>query len=88
MKNKSGIYKIINIINNRLYIGSSVNIRRRWLEHKRLLSKGKHENNLLQNSWDKHGENCFVLINNPFTSHIHITFNSSVTVSHIKVLNL
>ena len=33
-----GIYKIENIINNKVYIGSSNNIERRWKEHKRLLN--------------------------------------------------
>ena len=60
MKSNPGIYKITNIKNNRYYIGSSVNINKRWLTHKRLLNKGEHENNFLQNSWDKHGEESFV----------------------------
>jgi len=32
-----GIYKITNIINNHAYIGESINIERRWNEHKRML---------------------------------------------------
>ena len=35
MKRISGIYKITNIINNKSYIGSSVDIYTRWREHKR-----------------------------------------------------
>jgi len=30
-----GIYKITNIINNKIYIGRSTDIHRRWLEHLR-----------------------------------------------------
>lgn len=60
MKNKSGIYKITNINNNRYYVGSSINIHKRWLEHKRLLRENKHDNDFLQKSWNKHGEDSFV----------------------------
>ena len=35
MKRISGIYKITNIINNKSYVGSSVDICTRWREHKR-----------------------------------------------------
>ena len=30
----SGIYKITNLINNKCYIGKSVNIKERWAYHK------------------------------------------------------
>lgn len=34
-----GIYKITNLINNKSYIGQSINIKRRWREHKRMTGK-------------------------------------------------
>ena len=37
MKNKCGIYKITNITNGKVYIGSAVNIMYRFKTHKRLL---------------------------------------------------
>lgn len=58
--NKSGIYQIRNIINNKVYIGSAVNFRNRWYEHKKLLIKNKHENSYLQNAWNKYGEKVFI----------------------------
>ena len=60
MKIKSGIYKIINKNNGRYYIGSSINIKNRWNEHKRTLKQNKHDNNFLQKSWNKHGEESFL----------------------------
>lgn len=30
----TGIYKITNLINNKIYIGQSTNIQNRWEEHK------------------------------------------------------
>lgn len=59
MKNNCGIYKIVNIINGKVYIGSSKNLNKRWCEHKRNLRKNNHDNNYLQKSWDKYGESSF-----------------------------
>ena len=55
----SGIYFIRNILSNKVYVGSSSNIYRRWTTHKRELKAGKHHSILLQRSFDKHGENAF-----------------------------
>lgn len=57
----SGIYKIVNKINFKFYIGSSSNIDRRWKKHLSELRKGKHYNSYLQNSFNKYGESSFHL---------------------------
>ena len=54
-KKISGIYKIENIINNKVYVGSSVSIEDRWIRHKTDLVKGKSCSIKLQNSYNKHG---------------------------------
>lgn len=57
------IYIIKNKINGKIYVGQTIkdyNIR--WKSHKRLLRKGKHNNNHLQNSWNKYGEYNFEFI--------------------------
>lgn len=54
------IYKIINAINNKFYIGSAVKFGRRKATHLRLLRNGKHSNKHLQAAWDLYGENAFV----------------------------
>ena len=56
-----GIYQITNIVNNKCYIGSSKNIKKRWYEHKRMLRYGKHHSKYLQQSFKKYGEENFVL---------------------------
>jgi len=57
--NKSGLYKITNTENGRVYYGSAVNIARRWKEHRNALRRGAHYNDHLQRSWDKYGEDAF-----------------------------
>lgn len=56
---KSGVYAIINIINGKVYIGSSKNIVKRFNSHKRDLKNSTHHNRYLQRAWDKYGEDCF-----------------------------
>ena len=56
---KSGTYLIKNALNNKVYIGSAVNILKRWRGHKRDLKKGSHHSSLLQKAWDKYGEQNF-----------------------------
>lgn len=55
-----GIYCIENKINHMKYIGQSVNIRKRWQEHKRELNKGTHHNDHLQNAWTLYGSKNFL----------------------------
>ena len=56
---KSGIYKIINKVNGKYYVGRTNNFEDRWQKHKTDLVKNRHHNDLLQNSWNKYGENNF-----------------------------
>ena len=57
--NKSGIYKITNIITGYFYIGSTNNFNRRKLNHLHLLRNNKHHSIYLQNSFNKHLETNF-----------------------------
>lgn len=54
-----GIYKIECIANNKVYIGQSINIKKRLYDHKTRLRKGTHKNKHLQNAWNKYGEDNF-----------------------------
>lgn len=55
----SGIYVIRNIINNKIYIGSSSNLIKRIRIHKSKLKSNKHHSAILQNSYNKYGEESF-----------------------------
>ncbi len=55
-----GIYRIRNLVNGKIYIGSSLNLRRRKLVHFSCLRGGYHDNVRLQGSFNKHGGDSFV----------------------------
>lgn len=57
-----GIYKIINVINNKFYVGSAVDLKRRKARHFSELRNGKHGNRHLQAAWQKYGEQAFVFV--------------------------
>lgn len=54
-----GIYCIENTVNQKKYVGKSINMDRRIWEHKYLLRRDKHHNSYLQNSYNKYGKDCF-----------------------------
>jgi hypothetical protein len=59
---KTGIYKIINTINNRFYIGSTsseLGFKERFRIHKRELLKNKHHSYKLQKDWNTFSKNAF-----------------------------
>lgn len=55
-----GIYSITNKINNKKYIGQSINIEERIKRHFRDLKSGCHHSKHLQNAFNKYGEENFV----------------------------
>jgi len=57
-----GIYIIQNNINNHIYIGSSINIKKRFNSHLNLLNTNKHSNSHLQSAWNKYGKENFVFL--------------------------
>jgi group I intron endonuclease len=54
-----GIYKIVNCINNKYYLGSSKHIEKRFKEHIKLLNKNLHHCKHLQSAWNLYGEESF-----------------------------
>ena len=59
INNCSGVYKIVNSLNDKHYIGSAININTRWKNHLKDLKNNKHHSNHLQRSWNKYGEGSF-----------------------------
>jgi group I intron endonuclease len=52
---QSGIYKIEHVASGRVYVGSAIDINRRWRLHKSDLGRNCHHSPYLQNCWNKHG---------------------------------
>jgi group I intron endonuclease len=57
-----GVYFIKNIINDKIYVGSSIDIEERWKVHKRNLNRNNHCNKKLQRAWNKYGDENFKFI--------------------------
>ena len=56
----TGIYIIKNVLTDKVYVGSSLNIYKRWKDHKFYLKNKKHHSILLQRAWDLDGEEKFI----------------------------
>ena len=57
-----GIYVIRNKINGKMYIGQSVDIKRRKCEHFKNLNYGVHENKLLMDEYLKYSKENFIIL--------------------------
>lgn len=68
-----GVYCLRNTESGKRYVGSTINMRERWLDHIAELSSNTHVNKHLQNSWNKHGASRFVFdvleLSGPETLH-------------------
>jgi len=58
-KNKSGVYKINCLANNKVYVGSSKNMCKRLRTHLNYLHKNKHDSPYLQHAFNRYGESAF-----------------------------
>jgi group I intron endonuclease len=58
--NQSGIYRIINTKNGRIYIGSTRRFKGRARSHRADLEASRHKNTYLQNDFNKCGSECFI----------------------------
>lgn len=57
--NDGGIYKIVNVVNQKLYIGSAAVFKNRKQQHLCSLRKGTHHNKYLQSDFLQYGEVAF-----------------------------
>lgn len=54
------IYKIRNVVNQKFYVGSTINTKERFRTHRKKLRAQTHHCRYLQSAWNKYGEECFV----------------------------
>ncbi len=55
----SGIYRIVNTKTSKVYIGSAINLHRRFITHYDILKRNVHHSKHLQNSFNKYGKDVF-----------------------------
>jgi group I intron endonuclease len=68
-----GIYCIKNLVNNKIYIGSSKNIKSRKYNHFYELRNNTHKNSYLQRSYNKYGKDNFIFYMLEYCSEDDIT---------------
>lgn len=56
---EAGVYLISNNVNGKCYVGSTIHLSRRRLEHFSSLANNKHPNAHLQNAYNKYGKDAF-----------------------------
>lgn len=56
---RPGVYAIVNLANNKVYVGSTVNLSKRFSGHRQALRRGDHPSTHLQHAWTKYGEDTF-----------------------------
>lgn len=59
LKFKAGVFAIRNTVNNKIFIGSSVNMDAMWNRSRLQLDVGSHPNSELQADWKSLGEDKF-----------------------------
>jgi group I intron endonuclease len=57
-----GVYAIVHKASRRFYIGSSINVEKRLIQHRSKLNRTKHHCHHLQSAWNKYGEDAFEFI--------------------------
>lgn len=53
------VYVIEHCASSRVYVGTAVDVLKRWREHQRWLRLGQHCNGHLQRAWNKYGAGAF-----------------------------
>ena len=56
------IYTIVNILDDKQYVGQAKDKDERWREHRKRLRGYYHHSILLQRAWCKHGEDNFIFV--------------------------
>jgi len=59
IKTYMGVYKISNTKNGKIFLGSSPNLKNRWLVISKQLEMGMHVNSQLQEDWNELGAEAF-----------------------------
>ncbi len=80
----SGIYLIINLVNNKLYAGSAIDFDDRWRLHRLELNRNNHHNRHLQAAWNKYGEDNFKFYVIEYTSAYNLEEREQHWIERLK----
>lgn len=75
-----GLYIIHILITDAFYVGISADTKQRFRQHRNCLKKNTHANPMLQNAWNKYGENSFVFR--------HLKTIEDINIRYIAEINL
>ena len=84
---KSGVYVILNVNNQKIYIGETTNIESRCIEHIRRLLSNKHVNEHLQNAVNLYGIDSFTFDVLEFCDSINTKKKEHYWVSKLHALD-
>lgn len=83
---RRGIYKIMSISTGKIYIGCSLDVKRRLKDHLSLLKHNKHNNPYLQNHYNKYGVNDLQLSIVELCDHLtpfELLLKETCVISHM-----
>ena len=78
---------IINIINDKCYIGSAVDVRNRVNYHLSVLSRNLHHNGYFQAAWNKYGKENFIYLILEKTSKEDLEIKEQWWIDRLKASN-
>jgi group I intron endonuclease len=82
----SGIYLIVNLANNKIYVGSAIDTDDRWRLHKLELNRDNHHNRHLQSAWNLYGETGFKFYVIEFVAH-NLEEREQYWIDHLNATN-
>lgn len=59
-KNEAGVFQVVNTVNGKVLLGSSLNLQGPLNAHRFMLTIGSHRNKTLQKEWNEFGGDKFV----------------------------
>lgn len=87
LKNRAGVYQIRNLVNGKIYVGSSRNLKQRKTSHFSKLRKQVHDNAHLQAAYNKYGKENFIFEILEFTSEQDAPTREAHYIATLGVLN-